>query len=184
MKRLEGQLSIYAALSFMVITSLLVALIRSCIITDTIVETDMALRLSTEAVFAGFDKKLFERFGLMGLDKDECVNAKLMTYLKKNLKGISDDKAEYMNSEIGEIKALTDSLGLPLKKQARDFAKYKSLKMAADEIFDVNKESKKAQVVKSLTESIIDASEMMIEADAYKLNLIEHVDGLRTSDQA
>jgi len=183
MKRLEGQLSIYAALSFMVITSLLVALIRSCIITDTIVETDMALRLSTEAVFAGFDKKLFERFGLMGLDKDECVNAKLMTYLKKNLKGISDDKAEYMNSEIGEIKALTDSLGLPLKKQARDFAKYKSLKMAADEIFDVNKESKKAQVVKSLTESIIDASEMMIEADAYKLNLIEHVDGLRTSDQ-
>ena len=85
MMRLKAQITVYAALSLGLVLSFICTCIQSVklIVADT--EVNMAARISTESVFAGYNNKLLGEFGIFALSENQCSDSKLDYYAKSNV---------------------------------------------------------------------------------------------------
>ena len=83
--RLNGQVTVYAALSLGLVLALIVNCVKSCklVIADT--EINMATRLSVESVFAGYNNALLEEFDIFAISDKQCCDSKLDYYASSNM---------------------------------------------------------------------------------------------------
>ena len=144
--RLNGQVTVYAALSLGLVLALIVNCVKSCklVIADT--EINMATRLSVESVFAGYNNALLEEFDIFAISDKQCCDGKLDYYASSNMELASvRNMLEYKGSSVDKRIHMTDRAGEGLEKQVSEYMKEGGYAEIVKDFFNVEEETRKAE---------------------------------------
>lgn len=180
--RLSGQITIYAALSLILILSLGCTCIQSALVTSYKADADMASRLSIESVFAGYYNKMLDEFEIFGLKDDNLLDNKLGRYADENLKG-SGQNAQFVSAQFDEKVFMTDQDGIGLERQVLEYMNYGIYSELMQKMTGLEQENKKSTVYQSVIEEMKSCEEKIFEIDSIFLKLIEFVEGIQTDDE-
>ena len=179
-KKVSGQVTIYAALSLMVIVSLIVTCVRYAKQTQMFAELDMSTRMSIESVFAGYHNQLQDEFDILALSTQQCSDEKFEYYASNNIDGMANvNDIQYRSSYIQDKKYMTDNNGEGLEKQILLYMKNGIYLDIINEIGNIDKVTKKSDTLKRLTDEIMDLDEKVVMLDQSALKLIELIEGLK-----
>lgn len=178
-KRVSAQITVYAALIFMMAAALICTCVKACIQSALDLRINMASRLSVESAFANYSKELLEEFDIFAVKDDISMN-NCLRYLAAS--GINDTggKAEYVNSCFEDKKYMTDANGASLRSQVNSYMKLGGVEVILDKVLGMEKESKKAQKLNEITNEIMTAEEQLVQTDKVILEVIELVEGIKT----
>lgn len=178
---LQGQITVYAALSLSLVISLVCICIQSVQVSLIYSELDMAVRLSVESVFAGYMNDMLKEFDVMVLGEEQGCDEKLQYYVKFNTENIcGKENIKYMNAQISGRSYMTDYGGDALKQQALEYMKYAEASNIAASIMDIEKEKKKSQCINEVVQDIQNVEEQLVYMDELTLELISLVEGIKT----
>ena len=178
---LQGQITVYAALSLSLVISLVCICIQSVQVSLIYSELDMAVRLSVESVFAGYMNDMLKEFDVMVLGEEQGCDEKLQYYVKFNTENIcGKENIKYMNAQISGRSYMTDYGGDALKQQALEYMKYAEASNIAASIMDIEKETKKSQCINEVVQDIQNVEEQLVYMDELTLELISLVEGIKT----
>lgn len=179
-KKVSGQITIYAALSLMIVISLIVTCVQYARQTQMFAELDMSTRMSIESVFAGYHNKLQEEFDILALSTQQCSDEKFQYYAHNNIDGMANvNDIQYRSSYIQDKKYMTDNNGEGLEKQILLYMKNGIYLDIIDEIGNIDKVTKKSETLKKITDEIMDLDEKIVVLDQSTLKLIELIEGLK-----
>ena len=179
-KKVSGQVTIYAALSLMVVVSLIVTCVRYAKQTQMFAELDMSTRMSIESVFAGYHNQLQDEFDILALSNQQCSDEKFEYYARNNIDGMANvNDIQYRSSYIQDKKYMTDNNGEGLEKQILLYMKNGIYLDIINEIGNIDKVTKKSDTLKKLTDEIMDLDEKVVMLDQSALKLIELIEGLK-----
>ncbi len=177
----RAQITIYAAVTFMLVMSLVCACINSAINSSSVVWVEEAARVAAESAFAGYHNKVLEEFDVMLLNQ-ETGDKLLYYYAKENVAGI--DKGEivqFVNAGFADKVRMTDREGEGIEKQAAAYMKYDILPQLLEKMLGVEKQTKKCEKVTEITEEIVCCQEEIIRLDSTILEVISLVEGIKTN---
>ncbi len=177
----RAQITIYAAVTFMLVMSLVCACINSAINSSSVVWVEEAARLAAESAFAGYHNKVLEEFDVMVLNQ-ETGDKLLYYYAKENVAGV--DKGEivqFVNAGFADKVRMTDREGEGIEKQAAAYMKYDILPQLLEKMLGVEKQTKKCEKVTEITEEIVCCQEEIIRLDSTILEVISLVEGIKTN---
>ena len=178
---LQGQVTVYAALSLSLVISLVCVCIQSVQVSLIYSELDMAARLSIESVFAGYMNDMLKEFDVMVLGEEQGCDEKLQYYVKFNTENIcGKENIKYINAQISGRSYMTDYGGDALKQQALEYMKYAEASNIAASIMNIEKETKKSQCINEVVQDIQDVEEQLVYMDEITLELISLVEGIKT----
>ncbi len=179
-KKISGQVTIYAALSLMIVVSLIVTCVQYARQTQMFAELDMSTRISIESVFAGYHNKLQEEFDILALSTEQCSDEKFQYYAHNNIDGMANvNDIQYRSSYIQNKKYMTDNNGEGLEKQILLYMKNGIYLDIINEISNIDKVTEQSETVKKLTDKIMDLDEKIVMLDWSTLKLIELIEGLK-----
>lgn len=182
-RRGRASVTVYAAMSVVLVISVIVVCIKSAEVSKCHSVTDMSLRLASEAVFAGYSDDLLKEFGIFVVGDNQCNNEKLSYYAKSNIEGLSSQgQMEYIDAHIKSISYMTDSGGSNIQKQAVEYMRYGIASELLEALTGVEKESEKVTVIKEINNDITACEDEVLELDGITMGIIECVEGIKTSD--
>jgi len=183
MKKLSGQITVYAALSLMLVISLVITCIKYARQTQMFAELDMNTRVSVESVFAGFHNKLQQEFDILALSSNQCSDEKMDYYARRNIEGmLNANNIQYISACIEDKQYMTDSDAEGLEKQILAYMKNGIYTDVVSEIMDIEEQTKKSEALNKLTKEVMDLDEQVVALDQSTLKLIELIDGFQTND--
>ena len=183
-KSYKASVTIFLALVFMVVVSLLVTLANYVSTSSGIATIHMIDSMSIDSVFSEYDRSLFEEYGLLFLDADKKeLSDKLMNYMTDNScynNGLMDFRAE--EAKIINLYTAGGEEGAYFERQIFDYMKYAAPIDAGisvvKELLGVKEESPSSQAV----DSLVELSRDMEEGAGYVYELMEYLDGVETED--
>jgi len=176
-----AQITIYAAVTFMLVLSLVCACINSAISSSSVVWVEEAARLAAESAFAGYHNKVLEEFDVMILNQ-ETGDKLLYYYAKENVEGADNGKiAQFVNAGFADKVRMTDREGQGIEKQAAAYMKYDILPQLLEKMSGVEKQTKKCEKVTEITEKIVCCQEEIADLDSTILEVISLVEGIKTN---
>ena len=181
-KRISGQITVFAALSFMLTIVLITTCIRSAVSANGLSEIDMASRLAVESAFAGYNTTLMDEFDIMAVEQNGLAGKLLRYYAKDNLEGICKNDVEYVYADFESRTSMVSMGGIGVEKQ---IAAYMNVGIFSDILagfLDVEKETKKAKIVTEISEEVVACESVVAQADAIIYELIELVEGIKTTE--
>lgn len=180
---LDGQVTVYAALSLSLVISLVCACIQSVKNSLIYSEFDMAAALSVESVFAGYENDVLDEFDIMVLGEQQGCNEKLEYYAKFNTENIcGKGNVKYLNAEFSDLSYMTDNGGEALKQQAVKYMKYGELSNIAASVLNIEKETEKSECISEITQDIQNIEEQLVYMDEVTLKLLSLVEGIKTDN--
>ena len=87
MRKIKGSVTLFVAMIFLLVITVIMTVITSARIQGAGIMVSTSVSCSLDSVFAGYDKELFDKFGVLlfkGEDK-ETVISQLNGYLKDNI---------------------------------------------------------------------------------------------------
>lgn len=180
-QKVSGQITIYAALSFMIVVSLIITCVQYAMQTQMFAELDMSTRMSIESVFAGYHNRLQQEFDILALSPSQCNDEKFQYYAHHNIDGMANvNHIQYRSSYIQDKKYMTDNDGEGLEKQILLHMKNNIYTDIINKTDDIEKLTKKSETLNKLTDEVMDLDEQMVVLDQSALKLIELIEGLKT----
>lgn len=177
----EAQITIYAAVTFMLVMSLVCTCINSVINSSSVVWVEEAARLAADSAFAGYHNKVLEEFDVMILNQ-EVGDKLLYYYAKENVTGANQDKnVQFVNAGYEDMVRMTDMAGIGIEKQAASYMKYNILPQLLEKMLGIEKQTQRDEKVTEITEKIIKCQEDMMCLDSTILDVISLVEGIRTN---
>lgn len=177
----EAQITIYAAVTFMLVMSLVCTCINSVINSSSVVWVEEAARLAADSAFAGYHNKVLEEFDVMILNQ-EVGDKLLYYYAKENVTGANQNKqVQFVNVGYGDMVRMTDMAGKGIEKQAAAYMKYNILPQLLEKMLGIEKQTQRDEKVTEITEKIIKCQEDMMCLDSTILDVISLVEGIRTN---
>lgn len=177
----EAQITIYAAVTFMLVMSLVCVCINSVINSSSVVWVEEAARLAAESAFAGYHNKVLEEFDVMILNQ-EVGDKLLYSYAKENIAGTNrDENVRFVNAGYVDKVRMTDMAGRGIEKQAAAYMKYDILPQLLEKILGIEKQTKRNEKVTEITEKIVKCQEDIMCLDSTILEVISLVEGIRTN---
>lgn len=177
--RIKAQITIYAALSFVLVITLVCTCIKSAIRTQADVSINMASRLSVESVFSEYSKAVLDEFDIFVI-KDDGLDAKLKKYAVGNFEEMAS--VEYVYSEFSDKNYITDNNGVNVERQVVEYMKAGALsELLADEDA-LKKEKAKSDKVKEISDDIVACEEELFKADIKLLEVVSLVEGIKTNE--
>lgn len=173
MMRLKAQITVYAALSLGLVLSFICTCIQSVklIVADT--EVNMAARISTESVFAGYNNKLLGEFGIFALSENQCSDSKLDYYAKSNVTNAAVKSfVDYKKSYISQRQYMTDNGGYGLEKQVEEYMRAGGYAQIVKDFLDVDAETKKAEKIGNVTSKVEIVNDKIYELDQTDKKLV------------
>lgn len=173
MMRLKAQITVYAALSLGLVLSFICTCIQSVklIVADT--EVNMAARISTESVFAGYNNKLLGEFGIFALSENQCSDSKLDYYAKSNVANAAVKSfVDYKKSFISQRQYMTDNGGYGLEKQVEEYMRAGGYAQIVKDFLDVDAETKKAEKIGDVTSKVEIVNDKIYELDQTDKKLV------------
>ena len=195
MNKLKGSVSLFAAMIFLLLVTLIITTIESARIQGSKVMVATALSMGLDSVFAGFDEELFSEFGvllLQGKEDGKGVNrdylaSKLGEYMSYNidveknlfftnhtdLYGI-----EVMGVSIGTMVDPLDEGGLIWQDMVVDYEKYaKVINLAADYL-GMQEQTEEAKAVDEICTQMIVVSDKIMLVNTGTRKMIQYIDGV------
>ena len=173
MMRLKAQITVYAALSLGLVLSFVCTCIQSVklIVADT--EINMAARISTESVFAGYNNKLLDEFGIFALSENQCSDSKLDYYARSNVANAAVKSfIGYKKSFISERQYMTDNGGYGLEKQVEEYMRAGGYANIVKDYLDIDAETKKAEKIGEVTSKVEIVNDKLYELDKTDKKLV------------
>ncbi len=177
----EAQITIYAAVTFMLVISLVCTCINSVINSSSVVWVEEAARLAADSAFAAYHNKVLEEFDVMILNQ-EIGDKLLYYYSKENVEGANcDENVQFVNAGYIDKIKMTDRAGEGIEKQAAAYMKYNILPQLLEKMLGIEKQTKRNEKVTEITEKIVDCQEDMVGLDSTILEVISLVEGIKTN---
>lgn len=180
--QLRAQITVYAALSFLLVISLVTACIRSAIQSGAVLEVEVSARLATESAFSGYHNALLDEFDVFGLNKEKVAENVLLHVAEANVKGLCSEKAvQFVNAQITDFVRMTDRAGIGMENQVVAYMELGIYSDLLKNILDIESSSKKAQKICEVTENIAACEEELLQLDAIILEVVSLVEGIQTN---
>ncbi len=184
-KRCSAQITVYAAISLGLVLSLICTCIQSVKLAVADAEINMAARLSTEAVFAGYNNKLLSEFGIFAISKEQCCDEKLDYYAVKNAEAAAvRDQITYSKSFVSNLAYMTDNGGYGLAKQVSEYMRAGGYAQIIKDFLDIDTETKKTETINEVTAKVSEAQEELCELDETDRKLIKLVRSMDSSSKS
>ena len=196
MRRNKGSVSLFAALIFMIIVSLIMTTILSVRIEGSRVMVKTAASMALDSILSEYDPELFSEFGILlfdgkdggdGVDRDRAA-ARITEYMSYNIdtqKGLffagNTDLygIELSGVNVDDMLMAVDSGGLLWFNEAVDYEKYaKPIDLAA-EYLGLSGANREADAVKQINDEITSCSSFIIKITDKMKTIIEKTDGIK-----
>ena len=195
MRKIKGSVSLFAAMIFLMLVTLIITTIESARIQGSKVMVATALSMGLDSVFAGFDEELFSEFGVLLLQGKEEGNAVNKDYLASKLGeymsyNIDVEKNSFFNNHTDlygielmgvSIGAVVDPLeegGLIWQDMVVDYEKYaKVINLAADYL-GVQEKTEEAKAVDEICAQIMVVSDKIMVVNTGTREIIQYIDGV------
>ena len=197
MRREKGSVTVFAAMSFMIIASVICAMIESSRVQGARVLVAMAADMALDGMFSGYEKELLDEYGVLlwdgadgadELDSDH-IAAQLKECIEKNLDtdgGLYFTRGtDFYGVEIDEVcvdNVITapDAYGLVWRRMIDDYAKLDYGVGAIEDVLGLDGLEQENNVVTTAVDYIDDCMEQVSDFYSTYLKLIEHIDGIKT----
>jgi hypothetical protein len=175
-RRVRAQVTVYAAISLGLVLSLLGACVQSVKLMVADAEINMATRLSTEAVFAGYNNKLLSEFGIFAISDAQCCDEKLSYYARENAESVAvRSLVTYNTSSVSDKAYMTDNGGVGLEKQVTEYMREGGYAQIVKDFLDIDTETKKTEKINEVTAKVEDVEETLTELNQTDIDLIRKI---------
>ena len=197
--KLKGSITIFIALTFAIVVSLIVTLIESARVQGSRVMVAMAGNLALDNMFSRYETELLNKYGILLFDgglKGNVLNvSELEDTLLKNINrnvdmdsdlllvkgqdfyGISVDEVEVEN-----IITADSSYGLVWRSMINDYAKIHYTLDLADSILAITKAKEDCDTAQSVIDEFNNCYELVFNVNEQYLKLIQCIDGVLCDD--
>lgn len=199
--RAEGSITVYLSLILLLILSLLFTIIEGARVSIAKVYAERALTTSMDAVFAEYYGPLWEEYHIFGLnssgasdsEQKALMEAALMDYMSYTFEPEKDLCTENASGtwelyhistdslSVGNQVMLMDYQGQLLINQAVEYMKYKEMGTGIELLLDKLSLLETPEKVSYVYENKQKVEEELVEIDRGILELMELLDGLKTS---
>ena len=196
MKRLKGSVSLFNAMVFLLVASVITVTIKSARIQGAKVMVRTASSMALDSVFAEYNYQLFSEFGVLLFDgkqgqetvSKEALAEKLGNYMQYNL---DTDKELYFSDaadlygitgngvSVDRLIMATEHGGLLWEDMAVDYEKYAKPISLAAEYLGFEETNKEAQAVQEISDQIVECTEQILKINNKVRILVGLIDGVK-----
>ena len=196
MKRLKGSVSLFNAMVFLLVASVITVTIKSARIQGAKVMVRTASSMALDSVFAEYNYQLFSEFGVLLFDgkqgqetvSKEVLAEKLGNYMQYNL---DTDKELYFSDaadlygitvngvSVDRLIMATEHGGLLWEDMAVDYEKYAKPISLAAEYLGFEETNKEAQAVQEISDQIVECTEQILKINNKVRILVGLIDGVK-----
>jgi hypothetical protein len=173
-ERAKGQITVFSALTIMLVLSLVCTCIKSAGVSAVRAQFEAAAALSMESVFAGYSNPLLEEFDIFARKDTDNFSGLLTHYMKEN----SSDGAQLMSCEMSEKILMTDCKGECVVSEIAAYMKAGGFISSYESSEDLKKQKEQSEALKEITEEITDCENAICEMDTCILGIIQETEGL------
>ena len=198
MKKYRGSVSLFAAMIFLIIVSLITTTILSARIEGARVMVRTAASMATDSLLSCYNSELFSEFGILlfdgtmgseNTDWDKMASeiTKYMSYNIETDKGLSFTGntdlygIELSGVSVDELITAVDAGGLLWFNEAVDYEKYAKPVDLAAEYLGLESADEQAQAVNKINDGITSCSEVILDITDSVKSIVEMVDGIECS---
>ncbi len=195
MNKLKGSVSLFSAMIFLMIVSVVTATIQSARIQGAGVMVNTALTMGLDSLFAEYDSELFNQFGVLllngnqdgkGIDED-IIAGKISEYMEY---GLETDKELYLarNTDLYGIDLTGISIdkvikpvhsgGLLWQDMVVDYEKYAKVIDLAAGYLGIEDSTQEAVAVDEISNQMTSVAEKIVVVNESVREIIEYVDGV------
>ena len=195
MKRNKGSISLFIAMIFMLMVSLISMSIRSARLQGVHALMASGASMALDSLFASYDNQLLSSFGVLlydgsrGTDYIESKLTEYLSYTTDTSKGLAITGANDVyginleGTSVTRIIKATDAGGLIWQDMVVDYEKYaKPIDMAADYL-NLEETQNKADKVEEVNNNIIQCTEKVLDINENIKTLMELVDGVKCGNK-
>lgn len=199
----EGSITIFLSLILILVLSLFLSIIEGARVSAAKIYAERSLSTAMDSVLAEYYGPLWEEYHIFGYysnagseaERREQEEAKLKDYISctfepdKELSGLTASNysdlfdAGLDSISVSEETGLTDYQGRLFINEAVEYMKYKEIGNLAESFLDKLSLLKTPEKVSYIYEEKQKAEEQLVEIDREILNLMELLDGLKTSNK-
>lgn len=196
-RKLRGSVTVFAAMSFMIIASVICSMIESARVQGARVMTAMAADMALDGMFSGYERELLDEYGLLLFDgaRDgneldaENLEADIRERIERNLdtdggllftKGMDFYGIEIEEVCVDNVITAPDAYGLIWRKDAVDYSKLEYSAELIECLLGIEGLEHENDIVRTAADYMDDCMENVSDFYASYLKLIEHVDGIMT----
>lgn len=181
--KIKGSVSLFMAMIFLMVISVITTTIMSAGIHGAKVKVSTSVSSSVDSVFAAYDSELFEKFGVLlfeGSDKNKICES-INRYLSENISvdgGIDLYGIKIKGINISQVINATDGSGLLWMDSAVDYEKYaKPINLAAD-FLGINDSGSKLEKLGEIMEGMSAVSDTVGYVNDNTKELTRYIDGV------
>lgn len=195
----KGSVTVFAALSFMIIASLLCSLVESARVVGARAMVAMSAEMAMDRLFGNYEQELLEKYGVLLFDGADAGDRIDTEYLIRKLKeGINDNLGTDMGLipmkghdfygvivdevNINQIITAPDAYGLIWRKMVNDYAVVNYPAELLETVMGIEDIQSESEVVSQAVEYLDKCNESSTEIYSEYLKLIEHLDGVKTQE--
>ena len=196
-KGFRGSVTVFAAMSFMLIVSVILVLIDGARLQGARAMVGMAAQMALDSMFSGYEKELLDRYGVLLFDGanegDELDEQYIADAIKNKLESELDMDSglifakgvDFYGIEIDEVCVdrvirASDAFGLIWRKSVNDYAKLEYTAQFLESVLGLDSLNKENETVRTAVDRIDDCMEQISEFYRKYLKLIECIDGIKT----
>lgn len=191
----KGSVSMFMAMIFLLVVSVVITTIESARIQGAKVMLNTALAMGMDSVFAEYDRELFAQFGVLLLDASnegdnvdpEYLAGLLNNYMQYNLYPEEDlffaKNTDLYDIELYGIKAVDivkpmAAGGLIWQDMVVGYEKYAKIIDLSTGFFGLEDVSEEAEAVERISEEIVSVSQKIMVVNETTRDVIENIDGV------
>ena len=195
MRKINGSVSLFAALIFLMVVSVIITTIKAARVKGAEVVVGCAASMALDSLFAGYDSELFSEFGVLlldgrmgkkNVDKEE-IAAQIGNYMSYNINSSKDlifagstDLYGIIPTGVSIDKTVspTDYGGLLWQDMVVEYEKYaKPIDLAADYL-GIEGRKKESEAVNDICDSIVSCTETVLSINKDVRELVGYIDGV------
>jgi hypothetical protein len=173
-KRIKGQITVFSALTIVLVLSLVCTCIRSAGVSAVRAHFESAAALSVESVFAGYSNQLLEEFDIFARKDTDNFSGLLTHYVKEN---VTDD-LQFLSCEVTDKILMTDCGGECVASEIVSYMKQGGIAAALLKSEDLTKTKEQSEALKEITDAILECENSLCEMDTYILGIIQETEGI------
>lgn len=182
-KRVEGQITVFAALVFSVVVALIVVTIRSAAFSAGFLRADLVAYAGVNSEFSQYFRPLADNFHVFGLEIIKDMDKEMELYMQKSIEADNSlINVKLSGVTISNMVRMVDYGGLPIKEQIVSYMKYGVVSDVFNMLTGNEAYKKKCQVITELNDDIMKCAEMVADVNENLIIAAGLIDGLATAD--
>ncbi|MGN0481367.1 MAG: DUF5702 domain-containing protein, partial [Lachnospiraceae bacterium] len=183
LKKVDAQITIFAAMVFAVVISLIVTTINSASFAVGFLRADLVTYAGLSSEFSQFFTPLSENFNVFGLEIIDDMDKEIESYMQRSIEkdtGLLPVKLSGVT--IKNAVRITDNCGLPIKEQVTKYMKYGAVSDFVNILTGNDEYRKRCDTVKALNEELMDGTELITSMNSDLVMAACAIDGIEAEN--